>query len=210
MEDFNKTHYVRWSASGESAGRLFHFDVPVRNKFFRISWMYIHGLSEARAIDSTTSLFSSFAASGSWPDDIVVGSGASDYDYLSRHARLVEDFDNFADMSAGRVDGATAIVNAFAASASASRLWYRNNHCNARFPALAADEHVMRVFTNAGHRVLETFNLSVGFPDMLADDFHYDRFPWVLPRVWEAKPHVGELNAQATQAMLSMLCLASG
>jgi hypothetical protein len=200
----NASHYLRWSASGESGGRLFHFDITTPLGTFRISWTYVYGL---RPENNVTAIVDVFKRIEDWPDDIVIGTGSFDYDHLSRTARTVPDLDAFSEVGYQRMNGAQMVLESIPATSKA-HVWYRNNHCNSRFPAKAADEFVSDVFRKAGHRVLETFNFSVGFyHDMSHDGFHYDRYPWVEAAIWENHhPHVGELNAQVAQSLLYNLC----
>jgi hypothetical protein len=200
----NATHYLRWSASGESGGRVFHFDVPLSSGFIRISWAYIYGFLARSGVDTILQIFKHLPY---WPDDIVIGTGANDYDHLSRTSHTVTTLDAFSSVGLERETGAKLVVDSVPPNSS-TRIWYRNKHCNSRYPALAADEFVSKVFLAAGYSLLETFNFSVGFDDMRHDGFHYDRYPWVLPEYWEKyKPHVGELTAQAAQSMLYNLCM---
>lgn len=222
--EINATHYLRFGASGHQGGRVFHF----RAGGVRVSWAYVYGFTvqpkSGATVETIVRVLRELRGAGArLPDDVVLGAGAADCGPLARSPPSEKTLESFAAVGLARAKGAGTVLRAWAAyvngsgagarggarGRAASRLWYRNNHCNVHFGAAAADEHVSPLFLAAGAGVLETFNFSVGYPDMAFDGFHYDRQPWKRAETFAegARQHVGELTAQAAQSMLHNLCL---
>jgi hypothetical protein len=212
--EWNETHVLRFPASLETVTRVFSFRTP---SGVRVSWSYAGPFDNSQqfqtAIDNALN-----GTAGRAPDDISLGSGIYDYKdkwwsnatntFITNTLDLEKNFMAAERRRTGAIQLLAHIANA---TLGASRVWYRNNHCNSRYPAVHADVRVEPAVHNAGGRVLDTFNFSVGiWSSMTTDDFHYDMVPCTPPKTWDkdgSKPHVGELVSQAAQSMLNRLCL---
>jgi hypothetical protein len=197
-------------ASMETESRVFSFVTPER---VRVSWSYTTSLAQptaaVKAIDSALRL-----GNGRAPDDVIVGAGIYDYrdkkwsDENNTFITDQLDHDKNFEVAEKRRAGSVGLMHHVAnVTGGLSRFWYRNNHCNSRFPAAHSDVRVEPSVKRYGGRVLDTFNFSVmHWSSMALDNFHSDMEPCIPASRWDPPSHVGELVSQAAQSMLNQLC----
>jgi hypothetical protein len=221
--DFNTTHERRFSASKET-NSTFHFHVRLGGGAgrVRVSWAYTKGLvAEAGTFDDAiaTAIASATSDGPAVPDEVAIGAGIWDYLHLTWsddsnrfNFSQLDETENIGIAELRREGALRLLALTRNATGGAARFWYRNNHCQSRFPAAHSDVRVEPAVLAAGGGLLETLNFSAGYwrSQNNPDGFHYDLEPWANHRLAERnepeKMHVGEVVSQAAQSMLGRLC----